>query len=73
MKILRLSQKRLVALSTLITAQLNCDMLSHVNDTRIESRWGRNLPRPSSPALESTQLPVQCGWVSFPESKAAVA
>jgi hypothetical protein len=37
----------------------------------IESRWGRDSPHPSRPALRPTQPPTQ--WVPFPGGKAAGA
>ena len=35
----------------------------------IESRWGRDFPYPSRPALESTQPPIPKGTGSFPGAK----
>jgi hypothetical protein len=39
----------------------------------IESRWGRDFPYPSSPALRSTQPPIQWVLGLFPGGKAAGA
>jgi hypothetical protein len=39
----------------------------------IESRWGRNIPQLSRPALGPTQPPIQCVPGLFPEGKAAGA
>jgi len=38
----------------------------------IESRWGRDFPRLSRPALGPTQPPVQCGTESFPGVKSGL-
>ena len=44
-----------------------------LDDLGIESRWGRDYPRPSTPALGLSQPPVQ--WVPgpFPAGKAVGA
>jgi hypothetical protein len=39
----------------------------------IESRWGRDFPRPSRPALGLTQPSIQLVPVLFPRGKAAGA
>ena len=47
--------------------------LAGLDDPRIESRWGRDFPRPSRPALEPTQPPIQWVLCLFPGGKAAGA
>jgi len=46
--------------------------LQVLDGPRIESRWVRDFPHPSSPALGPTQRPTQWGRV-FPAGKAAGA
>ena len=42
-----------------------------LDDTAIESQWGRDIPHPSRMALGPTQSLIQ--WLSFPGGKAAGA